>query len=334
MQGANTVSSMNFPTEERLRTGDLVARLQTLAGDIGPNDCGWPGLTTYRFTQPQGAQWAEVQSLSLCCVLQGRKRVTLHDGQSYTYDPFNYLLFTRGMRFEAEILEASIEKPFLSLVLQIDPAVVRAVSADMAERRTTTFHRPRPSPAAPEPVLISPLEQNLSGALLRFLSCLPSSTDRRVLAPMYLQEITYRILQADQCTRLMTAAIGEKENNPVSQVIRFVKDHLAESVSVADMAQEVRMSPSALTTVFTETTGMSPYQFVKRMRLDRAGTLLVEQDLNVGEVAHQVGYASLSHFINEFKRYFGATPRNYAAAQQGVVALRVEDATESARARA
>lgn len=57
-------------------------------------------------------------------VAQGRKAVTV-DGFTYRYDPFNYLVLSRGMRFEAEILEASIEKPFLSFVLQIDPAIVR-----------------------------------------------------------------------------------------------------------------------------------------------------------------------------------------------------------------
>lgn len=292
--------------------------------EIGPNESEWPGLTTYRFIHPQAAQWSEVQSLALCCVLQGRKRVAV-DGHEYVYDPFNYLLFTRGMRFESEILEASVEKPFLSFVLQIDPQIVRAVSSDIAERRVTTFHRPaKPAQFAAS---VSPLDQNLMGAVLRFLRSLVVGADRRVLAPMYLQEVTYRLMQTEQCSQLLEAASTERENNPVSEVIRYVRERMSEPLTVADMAHTARMSPSALTNVFTEATGMGPYQFVKRMRLDQAGALLLQEDLNVSEVARQVGYTSLSHFINEFKRYFGATPRAYAAAQRQSVALYVDKAT-------
>jgi AraC-like DNA-binding protein len=86
------------------------------------------------------------------------------------------------------------------------------------------------------------------------------------------------------------------------------------------------MSPSALTSAFTVETGMGPYQFVKRMRLDRARELLVQEGMNVSEVARRVGYASLSHFITEFKRHFGAPPRKYAEGQRVAVAMRIGDA--------
>jgi AraC-like DNA-binding protein len=98
------------------------------------------------------------------------------------------------------------------------------------------------------------------------------------------------------------------------------------------MAHHVRMSPSALTSVFAEATGMGPYQFVKRMRLDRASVLLVQEDMNVSAVSRRVGYTSLSHFINEFKRYFGTTPRAYAEAQRRILTTRIDttgDRTEA-----
>jgi AraC-like DNA-binding protein len=77
---------------------------------------------------------------------------------------------------------------------------------------------------------------------------------------------------------------------------------------------------------------MSPYQFVKRMRLDRARTLLVEDDLSVSEVTREVGYASPSHFIAEFKRHFGVTPHAYAEEQRTAVTMQVNRATTRASA--
>src|SRR5580658_304284 len=118
--------------------GDLVAELAAEAPQAGANTGLWPGLTVYRFTAPAGPTWEEIQSLSLCIVAQGRKAVTV-DGQRYVYDPFHYLVLASHLHFQAEILEASVTRPFLSFVLQIDPALVRQVSGDMLERRTTTF---------------------------------------------------------------------------------------------------------------------------------------------------------------------------------------------------
>jgi AraC-like DNA-binding protein len=75
---------------------------------------------------------------------------------------------------------------------------------------------------------------------------------------------------------------------------------------------------------------MGPYQFVKRMRLDRARELLVQDGMNVSEVARHVGYGSSSYFTAEFKRHFGAPPRKYAQEQRVAVAMRIPAASEQA----
>src|SRR5262245_50448595 len=143
------MSTPESPPEERLVADDISAEIARKAPQPGPNAGAWPGLTLYRFTAPQAPQWDEVQSLSLCVVAQGQKSVRAN-GVEYRYDPFNYFVFHKGMRFQAEILQASIEKPFMSLVLQIDPTVVRRVSADMRDRETTVFRKRPPSVARPD----------------------------------------------------------------------------------------------------------------------------------------------------------------------------------------
>jgi AraC-like DNA-binding protein len=315
--------------DERLRAGDLIAELKARAVTIGPNVTQWPGLTVYRFESPVAPQRSEVQSLSLCVVAQGRKAVVIDD-VSYRYDPFNYLILNRGLRFEAEILQASREMPFLSLVLQIDPALVQRISADMRDGAATAFRRPQSRaalPHRPAPARVCSLDTDTCGAVLRFLRAATTGPDRRVLAPVYLQEIVYRVLRAGQRQRLLDAAASETSSNPVTQVIAYVRSHLSEPLTVADLADRACLSPSAFAHLFRDVSGMSPYQFIKSIRLDRARELLVAGDLNVSEVARTVGYPSPSHFINEFKRLYGVTPRVYADAQRGVIPLRMDLAT-------
>lgn len=301
--------------------GDLVAELATRASQTGANTGLWPGLTIYRFTAPAGPTWEEIQSLSLCVVAQGRKAVTV-DGQTYLYDPFHYLILASHLHFQAEILEASVVRPFLSFVLQIDPALVRQVSSDMLERRTTAFRSRQAEARASPRACVSALDAELLGVVLRFLRATKLGIDRRVLAPLYLQELIYRVLQREQYARLLSLAAAESASNPVSAVLEHVRGHLSEPLTVADLADLVNLSPSAFAHLFRDVTGRSPYQFVKEMRLDRARELLVDGDFTVARISKEVGYASVSHFISEFRGRFGVTPRAYcdahALAQTGM----------------
>ena len=115
----------------------------------------------------------------------------------------------------------------------------------------------------------------------------------------------------------------------MSAAIASMREDIARPVTVAGLAEAVAMSPSAFAHVFKSATGVSPYQFLKRLRLDRARVMLVEEDRSVSEAAAAVGYSSISHFINEFKRHYGVTPGSYASLQRESVALSVSRATGS-----
>ena len=297
--------------ERPVVSGDLIAELAARAPRTGANTGGWPGLTVYRFTAPAGPSWEEIQSLSLCIVAQGRKAVTV-DGETYLYDPFHYLVLSSHLHFQAEILEASPTRPFLS-------SSCRSTRPWSAGCPATCWNAapPRSGPASARPrlpdrqALVSALDQELLGAVLRFLRAVGTDADRRVLAPLYLQEMVYRVLQREQFARLLAIAAAQAATNPVSAVLDYVRAHLSEPLTVADMAEQVSLSPSAFAHLFRDVTGRSPYQFLKEMRLDRARELLVDGNLAVARVSKEVGYASVSHFISEFRGRFGVTPRAY-----------------------
>jgi AraC-like DNA-binding protein len=308
--------------------GNLIAELLAKAPEVGPNECAWPGLIAWRFDHPQPPQWLSVKSLAICWTAQGRKRLVVDDeDDEYLCVPSTYLLCRRGMRVRAEILDARPEEPYLSFVLHIDPAVVRSMLSDLIDHRG-----PIPgsmgAPVAPAAAHLSPVDDDLTDAALRFLGALDAEPDRRVLAPLFLREITYRLMRSEQAARILGAATTERESNPVTGVIAYARRHISEPLTVADLARRAGMSPSALTNAFTLATGMGPYQFVKRMRLDRARELLVQDGMNVSEVARQVGYGSPSYFIAEFKRHFGAPPRKYAQEQRVAVAMSIPAAPE------
>jgi AraC-like DNA-binding protein len=303
------MTSLLNPLEFHVSSGDLVAELKARAPEIGANASDYPGLLIYRYDQPAAPDWDEVSSLHLCIIAQGRKRIVMED-TDYFYDPFTYLAIPGGVPFETTIIEASPEKPFLSFGLQIDPAIVREVSSDIVAEREVVAFGETVTPC--QDAFRSALDREMMDAVLRFLKSLNSPTDRRVVTPTYLREIVYRALQAEQYTRLVERAVND--TNPVSTAIAYVRGHLSEQLSVKDLAEQAYMSPSAFSHAFRDMAGRSPYQFIKDMRLNRGRELLMEDRLTVTEVSREVGYGSTSHFINEFRDRYGASPRAFGEA--------------------
>jgi transcriptional regulator GlxA family with amidase domain len=185
--------------------------------------------------------------------------------------------------------------------------------SDRAELRTTVVSDvgwlPGRQPHPVDPEIADVSQRGEPGTDL--LRAVGTGTDQRVLAPLYLQEMVYRVLQREQFARMLAIAAAEAARNPVSAVLDYIRTHLSEPLTVADMAEEVRLSPSAFAHLFRDVTGRAPYQFLKEMRLDRARELLVDGNLAVARVSKEVGYASVSHFISEFRGRFGVTPRSY-----------------------
>lgn len=288
--------------------GELIASIARQALNEGPTHTAWPGLTFYRFEQRVATHWDEVNSASLCMIIQGRKRLRI-GSVNYFYDPFHYLVIKRGLRFQAEILQASPEHPFLSFVLQVQPDLMTDVYDEM-NRLVPDMVRIEPAPPTPD-VYVTALDQPLVGVVQRFLQALESESEREVLAPMYMREIVYRLLRSEQRVWLLESATREIQGNAITASIAFMRQEMHQPLTVRELAEAVRMSESGFAHMFKATTGVSPLQFLKQMRLEHACKFLLSGS-NVSETADSVGYTSLSHFISEFKRHFGESPRAYA----------------------
>ncbi|OBH75743.1 hypothetical protein A5681_10295 [Mycobacterium scrofulaceum] len=297
--------------EHHLTSGDLVAELTARAPHPGANVGLWPGLTIYRFTEPTEPEWQEIRGLSIGLVAQGRKAV-IEMGRRHVYDQFNYLVINGDLQFQSEVLEASPSKPCLCMVLEVDPATVRDITEKMPGTRRAG---PGAARELTDSCVVSALDDEVMSSVLRFVRSLSTGVDRRVLAPLYLRELVYRVLQREQFARMLHFATQQAAGNPIGAALTYIDTHWAEPITVATLAAQVGLSSSAFTRAFREVTGSSPYQYVKDVRLNRARELVLDPRLAVADIAHRVGYVSVSHFISEFRTRFGATPRDYAGGQ-------------------
>jgi len=95
------------------------------------------------------------------------------------------------------------------------------------------------------------------------------------------------------------------------QVVTYIEDHLAEDLSLSDIAAVVHLSPYHFARTFKEAVGVSPHQYVIGRRVERAKLLLATTNWPLTVIAHMVGFAHESHFAQHFKRLTGLTPSSY-----------------------
>ncbi|MDX1995071.1 MAG: AraC family transcriptional regulator [bacterium] len=94
----------------------------------------------------------------------------------------------------------------------------------------------------------------------------------------------------------------------VQRAIEHMHTHYAENIALKDLAAASGFSLVHFSRLFRKATGMSPYQYLIQVRLQRAHDLLCTGRLTVAEVAVKVGFYDQSHFRSTFKRFFGYNP--------------------------
>ena len=97
--------------------------------------------------------------------------------------------------------------------------------------------------------------------------------------------------------------------------LRRVQDcvlaNLASDISLHDLAELVDLSPRHLCRSFKQATGISPYQYILKERIERSKALLRMGTTSVAEVALSVGFSSQSHFTDAFQKHTGTTPGGF-----------------------
>ena len=118
---------------------------------------------------------------------------------------------------------------------------------------------------------------------------------------------------ADALPTSTAAAAAEEAGHSAERrarlALRYIHDNLAaHTLSVAEVAAHIHVSPRHLTRLLRAFTGVAPARYIEQARLDRAALLLRRTDDPIKHVAAQVGYADVHHFTRAFARVAGRPP--------------------------
>ncbi len=119
-------------------------------------------------------------------------------------------------------------------------------------------------------------------------------------------------------TRLITRYAGlvfeqadVKRKDILYDAINYMKQHLAERITLEDTARQVGFSPNYFSKVFKDEMGCTFSHYLSKLRIDRSKALLLVSKLSIREICDAVGYEEQSYFIKVFTRFTGVTPGKF-----------------------
>lgn len=237
---------------------------------------------------------------SLIIIVQGGKIGYLNERVIH-YGAGHYLVQALPLPFECET-QASDREPLLGVSIRLD----RLMLGELA-RPWLRAGQERPA-GPPTPMAAVPLEGRMAENVTRLLDCLYDPLLAETLGEARLREVVFEALRGPQGESLLQLLATSGQYARIGEALDFLHRHYARPLTVDHLAEQVSMSASHFHHHFKRTTHLAPMQYLKRLRLLKARSLLDQQGWQVGRTATAVGYQSPSQFSRDYKRYFGVSP--------------------------
>ena len=102
-----------------------------------------------------------------------------------------------------------------------------------------------------------------------------------------------------------------KQNSSISRGIEYLHQHFADNPTIPTLAKECHVSEEYFRRIFKKQTGITPSEYRNKLRIEKALEYIKYTDLSIQEISDCLGYATVSHFIKQFKVTFGCPPLQY-----------------------
>jgi len=288
---------------DREELAERLARAMPRDGTTYPQ----PGVNVARFDRPTELHHGFYEPC-FCVIAQGAKTISL-GGDVFRYDPAHYMIATVGVPMTAQVVEASPERPYLSLRLELDPTVVASVMVESGLERPAGNGGARAAAGeACRAVDVSALDAELLDATLRLVRLIDSPGEYRALAPLVVREIVYRLLAGAQGGRMRHLATSGGQAHRMARAVARLRENFDKPLRIESVARELRMSASGFHAQFKAVTNLSPLQYQKHLRLQEARRLMLGEHLDAAEAGYRVGYEDPAYFSRDYKRHFGEPP--------------------------
>lgn len=254
------------------------------------------------------------QEVLYCGMISGKK--ILHGKQRFhsAFLPHESFVMAPGESVAIDFPDATLDNPTSCLTLGFSRDRLRLVCDQLNQLspRPKEQGEWRPQHDHVLHLLHTEATQQL---LIRIVdSFLNHDSDRDVVLDLGVTELLTRMLRQQGRQFLLQCARQNPTLNGVTEVVRFIDDHLADAMDIEQLCRIACMSRSKFYEQFRQIVGVGPMEYIQQRRLERARELIASGE-SITRACYQVGYQSLSHFSRRFHQLYGMPPSTYATSR-------------------
>lgn len=279
---------------------ELKKRIAKLLPNDGHTQTKIGGLYVFRASVAGRCEKC-MYSPKIILMVQGCKRAITETGET-TYRENQCLVSGIDVPGTSYVLEASREKPILTVSLELDTKLISQMLAEMPLEKIRG-ERIRNGLA------VADADEDLMDAFLRLMKLLDKNNHIAVIAPIVIREIYSRILISPMGMHVRQLCTLGTQSNQITKAVDWLKSNFRKPFKIEELAEYVHMAPTTFHRHFRKITSVSPIQYQKNLRLYEARRLMISDNETVANAAFAVGYESPTQFSREYKRHFGVPPK-------------------------
>ena len=245
--------------------------------------------------------------LVISSMMRGRKVMTLDTTDEFDFLPGESVILPEGVSMKVGFPDADENHPVQCATIALDWDVVNKNLAFLNEHYGS---------------LGAPFAWNLNFSKYHFVNNqeLASSLNKLIsismeqnvvkdaLADMQLKLLLMRVIQLQNLHASHDFAISRSNLTPA---IQYMHTHLAEKISIEDLAKRCGMNKTLFFNDFKQQFGTTPLEYLLQLRIEYAKKIMSDPTLTISEVCYECGFNSVNYFIKVFKRLVGITPKMY-----------------------
>lgn len=269
------------------------------------NNCELNLFETYQESQLVPLKFNDLVVTSM---LRGKKVMHLFDEPGFDYLPGETVVIPSNVEMKIDFPEATKSNPTQCLALAIDQSKITETLNFLNERY----------PKEGSDMYWQLNYQNyffynnvdLATTINKLIKeCMSTSITKDALADLTLQELLIRIIQTQTAKSIEDGIFNP--NNPIAEVIEFIRLNLKENINLKSLSDKACMSTTSFYRFFKREIGMSPIEFVLNEKIKCAKRLLKNPTIQINEVCYLSGFEDANYFTRLFKKYEGITPKQY-----------------------
>lgn len=294
-----------------LNTFGAPRKIETLVENRTIYSADFAELNIYETHQKADQVYLEFDFPIIASMISGRKIMHLENKAPFDFLPGESVVLPSKKQMIIDFPDATLDAPTQCMALGIDSQKIQE-TIDAYQNATEIEE----NFAMSSGLNLSPLHlnnnsqvQHLVDRLLQTFTSGHKSKD--ALLDVMIKELILRLLQTNARAALLDETSYLFENNRMAFVLKYIREHFKEEISVDTLANKACMSSSHFYKTFKNTLGETPMEYLNGERLKQAKKMIRSTNHKLSEIAFSCGFNSSSYFNTQFKKHEGMTPSQF-----------------------